>query len=840
VEETIVASRREGNRRSADIEADVVLSVISDGIVVHDSEGRVVRLNDAAASLFGLADTPLIEPIDPLDLHIVHPDGSEWPRGSWPVDRVLADGIEVRDEIMGVDRGDGTVDWVKVTSSPALLDAEGHVTRVVTAFSRTAEPVGRHGLPTQQDPVFRDAEAQSDRWRRFLNELPEMSVLEVEEGDDGLYRYVAAMGRALSKRGYPNIIGSTVSETSSGQNRGEIMAAFKAAFAGHAQRRTIRHPDGWWLDGTIIPIGQVNSRPRVMVVFRDVTREREREHALTLAEERYRRMFSEAPSGHLVYDVAGNILAVNRAFCSLVGCTEEELVGCNAAEVSEKLSVDVRSVMSAAQITEESGRASGDLSLVRRDGSVAHVTFESVALLSSGDEVEEFLVHVTDVTDRHLIEEHAAHMADHDALTDLYNRRRFEQELSGHMARGERYGHRGALLLLDLDDFKRVNDTLGHKAGDELILNVANVLREQLRDTDVISRLGGDEFAVLLPSGGREAAEQLATKLVEAIRAEVSVTDGNRSRRVTASLGVVLINKQGLTAMELLKQADLAMYDTKEAGRDGYTLLDLTESGRSKSAAHTVWADRIEAALEENRFILHAQPIVDLRTGVVESAELLVRMLDEDGTLVPPSRFLYVAERIGLVTRIDEWVVGEAVKLLKELQPKAPTFRLEVNLSGRSMGSTQLSEHIRSTVSKAGIDPSGLVFEVTETAAVSDIQSARTFAEELRRVGCRFALDDFGAGFGSFYYLKHLPFDFLKIDGEFVVKCASSPTDQLILTAIVEIARGMEKETIAEFVGDQITLDTIRRTGVDHAQGYFIGSPMPLDELVPMAILPLI
>jgi len=360
-----------------------------------------------------------------------------------------------------------------------------------------------------------------------------------------------------------------------------------------------------------------------------------------------------------------------------------------------------------------------------------------------------------------------------------------------------------------------------------------------LRSSDIVARLGGDEFAILMPSGGRPAAEQLAEKLVVAIREEVTVGDRSRSRRISASLGVVLINKAGLTPVELMKQADLAMYDSKEAGRDSYTLLDLNEASRTKSAAHTAWADRIEAALDENRFVLHAQPIVDLHTGVVESAELLIRMLDDNGSLIPPSRFLYIAERLGLITEIDRWVIGEAVGLLKTVQAVAPQFRLEVNLSGKSIGSANLSSFIRNAVAEAEVDPSGLVLEITETAAVSDIQSARQFAEELQQAGCRFALDDFGAGFGGFYYLKHLPFDFLKIDGEFVVNCATTPTDQLILTSIVDIARGMKKETIAEFVGDKITLDTIRRAGVDHAQGYFIGAPVPLSELVPMARLEL-
>jgi diguanylate cyclase (GGDEF)-like protein/PAS domain S-box-containing protein len=836
VEETIVAGRRSVQRRADDIEGDAILGVMSEGIVVQDAEGRVVRANPAAFSLLGLSEAELIglSSVDPW-WHAVHEDGSDWPVASHPATEVLEKGQAVRNAVMGVYRSDRSLIWLNVNSVPAVVDDDARVVRVVTAFTDiTTRIVSSRAELTAE----RDMATQSDRWRRLLDELPEMAILEVQQDPDGQYRYLSVRGRALMAHGYRDIVGQTVAQVASKANRAEILAAYDAAFAGDPQERTMQHPDGWWLQASLIPLGVIDGLPRVMVVFRDVSRERARESALSKAEERFRRMFAEAPSGNLVHDLDGKILSVNRALCTTLAVEERHIVGQSIADIADGFGFELENIRTG-WLTAQTGRATGEYALTRLDGSTVHLAFESVTLVDKGGEPEEVLVHVADVSERRRFESQLAHLADHDPLTDLFNRRRFEQELSQHMTRGERYGHRGAMILLDLDNFKRVNDSLGHNAGDELILSVASVLRKRLRSSDVIARLGGDEFAVLLPSGGRESAERLATKLVESIRSEVTVFDANRSRRITASLGVVLINKHGLTPIELMKQADLAMYDSKEAGRDRYTLLDLTESSRSKSAAHTVWADRIEAALEEDRFVLHAQPILDLRTGVVESAELLVRMLDEDGALVPPGRFLYVAERIGLITQIDEWVVGQAASLLKRIQLTAPDFRVEVNLSGRSMGSTRLSEHIRSTVLEAGINPSGLVLEVTETAAVSDIQSARTFAEELQRAGCRFALDDFGAGFGSFYYLKHLPFDFLKIDGEFVVKCATTPADQVILTAIVDIARGMKKETIAEFVGDQLTLDTIRRTGVDHAQGYFIGTPVPVDELVPMARIPL-
>jgi diguanylate cyclase (GGDEF)-like protein len=391
-----------------------------------------------------------------------------------------------------------------------------------------------------------------------------------------------------------------------------------------------------------------------------------------------------------------------------------------------------------------------------------------------------------------------------------------------------RYGAAGALVVLDLDDFKAVNDTLGHHAGDEVIIAVAGLLKTQLRDSDVIARLGGDEFAILLPAGTVEEAAAVAAKLVRAVREEVTVLGTPRARRITTSIGVAPFTSAEETGEEVLVNADLAMYEAKEAGRNRHAVYvtDRHEPQRVQARMH--WVERIREALEDERFVLHAQPILDLRTGAVAQYELLVRMLDDDGGVIPPGAFLPVAERFDLVQEIDRWVTRSAIELIA--QHAGDDLRLTVNLSGRTLTDDRLLADLEREIERTGADAGRLTFEVTETAAVENIQLAREFAERLRGIGCRFALDDFGAGFGSFYYLKHLPFDYLKIDGEFVANCLASRTDQLVIRAVVDIAQGLGKETVAEFVGDADLVEFLRSQGVDYAQGFHVGRPLPLPE----------
>jgi diguanylate cyclase (GGDEF)-like protein len=436
-----------------------------------------------------------------------------------------------------------------------------------------------------------------------------------------------------------------------------------------------------------------------------------------------------------------------------------------------------------------------------------------------------------DVTERERIQARLRHLADHDPLTGLLNRRRFEEELAGRVAHVARYDSGGAVLLLDLDDFKRVNDSLGHRTGDAVIRSVADLLRAQLRETDVIARLGGDEFAVLLPHAAQEQAERVARKLLYTLRRHRVVFREQRLQ-LSTSIGVAVISDARVqTAEEVMVEADVAVYDAKEAGRDGYCVYAAGGDRQSGTDASLAWLERIREAIDGDRLMLHAQPVLDLSTNGVSQYELLVRMIGPDGEILPPHRFLPTAERAGMIQEIDLWVTRSAIRLLNRLHGGGRHVRLEVNLSGRTLGDRSLPRTIRDELAAASFDPGSLIFEVTETAAVLNMEDARIFATELVGMGCRFALDDFGAGFGSFHYLKHLPLEYLKIDGDFIGDLASSVTDQAMVQAIVDLSRRLDKVTIAEFVSDQRTVELLREYGVGYAQGYHIGPPQPIAEL---------
>jgi diguanylate cyclase (GGDEF)-like protein/PAS domain S-box-containing protein len=432
-----------------------------------------------------------------------------------------------------------------------------------------------------------------------------------------------------------------------------------------------------------------------------------------------------------------------------------------------------------------------------------------------------------DVSERKRFEEQLLDLANLDPLTGLFNRRRFNEEIELQLSASRRYGVQGALLFLDLDQFKDVNDSRGHRAGDELLVALARLLRERLRDADIVARLGGDEFAVLLPHTNPIQASTVAQALLEAIRSHTFAVGGG-PLGITASVGVALFPEQASTASELLSCADLAMYEAKEAGRNRVSVFAQGLDWQEKIESRIGWQQRIREALERDRFVLYAQPILDLQADEITQYELLLRAAEVGGELVLPGVFLGIAERSGLIQEIDRWVVRRAIRMIEEWNTLGQDLRLEVNVSAKAFGDPELLAVIQREITLSGIEPSSLVLEVTETAAIANLDEAQRFVSTLKAIGCGFALDDFGVGFSSFAHLKYLPVDYLKIDGGFIRELARNPTDQHLVRAIVDVARALGKKTIAEFVNDDATIELLRGYGVDFAQGFHIGRPAPL------------
>jgi diguanylate cyclase (GGDEF)-like protein/PAS domain S-box-containing protein len=594
-----------------------------------------------------------------------------------------------------------------------------------------------------------------------------------------------------------------------------------------------RHKDGseFPVEISLSPL-ETDEGLLVSAAIRDVTARKDAIAELAAAEELFRGAFDGSPIGMALTDDSGSVVRVNAALRELTGRSDEQLIGSGVeALVHPEEGVYDRKAITQL-IAGERSQDKVEMRFMHVSGDAIWVAIQTTQIRDGSGYAQRFLVQVQDITHRRRYEENLHYVATHDPLTGLHNRASFAAQLDTHADVVRRYGSEGALLLLDLDHFKYVNDMLGHQAGDKLIARLANVLRGRLRDSDVLARLGGDEFAVLLPKGRAAGAQRVAEDLLAAVRAERIPVPGTGHRTITASIGIAMFESdETLTGEDVLVSADLAMYDAKEAGRNQVVLHTPGPAEHAQARMHgrVNWAQRIRVAIDEGRFTLLAQPILELETGIVTQFEVLLRMLDDTGDLIPPSAFLATAERLGMIQEIDAIVVARAIRAFAD---DITDTRVEINLSGASMGDPQILRVIERELHESGLDPARVIFEITETAAIANLAKAREFSDALAKLGCRFALDDFGAGFGSFYYLKHVHFDILKIDGEFVRDACSTLTDRLIIQAVVAIARGLGKQTVAEHVGDDPTVALLRELGVDYGQGYFLGEPQPLEHII--------
>ena len=437
-----------------------------------------------------------------------------------------------------------------------------------------------------------------------------------------------------------------------------------------------------------------------------------------------------------------------------------------------------------------------------------------------------------DVTERKQIEEQLSYQASHDALTGLINRREFEKRAQRLLATTKQDKSEHALCFMDLDQFKIVNDTCGHAAGDEMLRQLGSMLTKTVRHRDTLARLGGDEFGVLMEHCALDDAERLATLLQKAIQDYKFIWQA-RVFKVGVSIGLVPITPVTRNLTELMKQADAACYMAKDKGRNRIHVYDTEDLEIALRHGEMQWATRINQALEEDLFCLYAQPIVPINSDVSKHYELLIRMNDEDGQIIPPGAFLPAAERYNLINRIDRWMVEHAFEALQTHPAFVKQIHfVSINLSGQSLADESFLEYVIKQLQDKNIDGRKICFEITETAPISNFSKATMFISALKRLGCLFALDDFGSGLSSFAYLKNLSVDYLKIDGMFVQGIVDDPIDYAMVKSINEIGQVMGMKTIAEFVKNNVIKGMLSEIGVDYAQGYGIGKPRPLTELL--------
>lgn len=525
---------------------------------------------------------------------------------------------------------------------------------------------------------------------------------------------------------------------------------------------------------------------------------------------------------------AGEILECNDAYCQITGIEREQLLGRPMKSFIHEDDWPTRHWL--IEELYEGRQPVGEMRYRCADGS--YVWCMVVPSLTFGPDGERlYVVQVIDITERREFERQLRHQAEHDALTDLLSRRRFMELLEEEIVHVREAGRPAALLMLDLDNFKYVNDVLGHTTGDALLARVAKVIGAALRDSDHLARIGGDEFAVLLPGTGLDGALLVADKIVAAIAEHGRISTDLGSGEVTASVGVTCWDQTvTIDVQRVLAEADIAMYDAKEAGRNRTATYERDHRRRREIKHRSDRLAQLRQAIAAGSFVLHAQPIRTLGGDVDEPPryELLVRMCRDNGELIPPAEFLPDAERHGLIVEIDEWVLGEALRILGVRQRAGAPIAVSVNVSAATMNRLELADRVVAQLAADGIPPELLTFELSETGRSSDLPLAREFARRLHDGGCRLALDDFGAAFATLQYVKAIPFDVIKIDGEYIRELPDSPADRLIVKAVAEIVHGFGAEVVAEFVGNQETVDVLREFGIGYGQGYFLGRPEPL------------
>jgi diguanylate cyclase (GGDEF)-like protein len=426
------------------------------------------------------------------------------------------------------------------------------------------------------------------------------------------------------------------------------------------------------------------------------------------------------------------------------------------------------------------------------------------------------------------------HLANHDQLTGLPNRHRFMTELDAELGRCAESGARSALLFVDLDQFKYVNDTCGHAAGDHLLQLAAQQLRYAVRTEDLVARFGGDEFVILLRDVSRNEARAIATKVLELMRGLKHV-EREQVFHLQCSIGVALLHGSRIASQEALAQADIACRSAKAHGRNRVEIYSPAGRESERIAKDVVTMNRLRDALEHERFELLYQPLLHIETGSVTHYETLLRLPTED-TVLGPDTFLPAAFRFGLMADIDRWVLKRVVRSLAELTPSMPQLKLSTNLSGFAFEDEGLAAYLRGLLKEHGVAGDRLVLEITEQLAVRFAASTDKQIALLRDLGCQLAIDDFGSGYSSFSYLKRLPVDYLKIDGSFIKSLARDRVDQAMVRMVGEVARAVGIETVAEYVHSAATLDLLAKYGIDYAQGYYIGKPTAQPEPSTVAV----
>jgi diguanylate cyclase (GGDEF)-like protein/PAS domain S-box-containing protein len=570
----------------------------------------------------------------------------------------------------------------------------------------------------------------------------------------------------------------------------------------------------------------------------DITDRKRDEYELNQARERAQVTLHSIADAVITTDVNGQIEYLNPSAAMLTGWDSEiarglpiQRIFCLFSDDSrERVEDPVRQCLAYG----EAVKSGSDVTLKRHGGETCSIQYSASPIMADSGSVLGVILVIHDVTEARKMERELSYQTTHDALTGLINRAEFEARLDFSIESARRALESHVLCQLDIDKLKIINDTCCHEAGDNLIMNVAAVLQGCLRDSDVLARIGGDKFGVLLKNCTLDAATEVAENMLSAIRG-INFTSCGNTFDVCVSIGITAVTPASESLAHILSQVDLACYEAKDSGGDRYRVYEASDRNLVRRHDEMKWVSALNEAIKSDRLVLYYQEIVPVvpDAGAGGHFEVLVRMLDENGTIIPPDMFLPAAERYHLITSLDRWVVRNTFSWYDSHlhADVAGLDTISINLSGASVTDTGFLDFIKNELHAHEVPPAVVCFEITETAAIANLDAATGFIHELKRLGCRFALDDFGSGLSSFSYLKNLPVDYLKIDGSFVKDMETDAIDCAMVSSIHHIGSVMGIKTIAEFVENDGILGKLAEIGVDYAQGYGIARPGPLNEM---------
>jgi len=679
-----------------------------------------------------------------------------------------------------------------------------------------------------------------------LSDLEERNQLALPSANDGLWDFDTLNNRVYLSPRWKQMMG--YDEVGAGPApdwrtlvHSEDMSRVQAAIRDHVAGKTpifeslhrMRHATGEWrwvISRAKAKVDDKGRLLRLVGVELDITERKLYEEALFREKESAQITLQSIGDAVITTDAKGVIDYLNPVAEALTGWRLEDGQGRAIEEIfrafHEETCEPLENPLAVAIRRTRSIKSVRPMLLIRRDGNEIYVESTASPIRDGSGAVSGGVLVFHDVSEARELNRRLSYHASHDVLTGLVNRREFENRMERALKSAKARETSYALCCLDLDQFKIVNDTCGHSAGDALLGQVGAMLKSKVRWRDTLARLGGDEFGILLESCTLDEAMRTAESLREAVR-NFKFTWEERTFRLGASIGVVPLSAENADVASVLSAADSACQAAKEAGRNRVHSFEENDIDLMRRRREMQWAARINNALEEGRFELFRQTILPLQqTETGAHYELLLRMRDEAGKIVTPDNFITAAERYGITPQIDRWVIDNAFRwLVSEADEREKLAMCSINLSGQSLGDDKFLPYVIDQFHRSGLDASKICFEITETAAIASFSQANRFIQALKELGCKFALDDFGTGLSSFGYLKHFPVDFLKIDGSFVKEILHDPIDREMVRSINEIGHLTGKQTIAEFAENLEIIDMLRSLGVDYAQGYGVSQP---------------